>query len=144
MALVKDFEIPNTGLIVKDAYHVIKKVDTEKRLNDIMPPVDNNSPTGYTSRDNEDQKQWVYWKAGYIGKISIEIFQSKVASDQGKTPIGAIAINPTSVQINGITSTDVKDFDLNFFIDPKSQLSIVDQAYDHLMTLEYYKDAIKV
>jgi hypothetical protein len=144
VALIKDFEIPDTGLVIKDAYHVITKVDTEKRLNDIMPPPDSSNSTGYTYRDNSDESQWVYWKAGYVGRISIEIYPSKQAREEGKKPIGAISINPTDVQINGSLTTDIKDFDLRFFIDPTSQSSIVDQAYQHLLTLEFYKDATSV
>ena len=135
MALIRDFEIPGTGLTVPDAYHVIVKVNTEKRLNDIPPPPDSSRPDGLT----ENLREEVYWKAGYVGRIAIEIFTSKQARDEGKNPIGAIAINPTDVSVNGIVSSDIKDFDLNFFIDPTSQLSIVDQAYEHLKGLEYYK-----
>jgi hypothetical protein len=137
MALVRDFEIPGTGLIVPNAYHVIVKVNTEKRLNDIPPPPDSSRPDGLT----ENLREEVYWKAGYVGRISIEIFTSKQARDEGKNAIGAITINPTDVHINGIVSSDIKDFDLNFFIDPTSELSIVDQAYEHLKELEYYKES---
>ena len=141
MALIRDFEIPGTGLNVPNAYHVIVKVNTEKRLNDIPPPPDPSRPNGLTSVDRGPE---VYWKAGYVGKIAIEIFSSKQARDEGKSPIGAIAINPTDVQINGVLSTDIKQFDLNFFIDPTSQLSIIDQAYQHLKGLDYYKDSTEV
>jgi len=138
MALIRDFEIPGTGVTVNNAYHVIVKVNTEKRLNDVLLPPDSSRPDGLT---NQDRGPEVYWKAGYVGKVAIEIFSSKQARDEGKLPIGAIAINPTEVQFNGVLSTDIKQFDLNFFIDATSQLSIVDQAYDHLKTTEYYKDA---
>ncbi len=139
MALIRDFEIPGTGLNVPDAYHVIVKVNTEKRLNDIPPPPDSSRPDGLTVRSEDDHE--VYWKAGYVGKIALEIYSSKQARDEGKSPIGGIAINPTDVQVNGVLSTDIEQFDLNFFIDPTSQLSIIDQAYQHLKLLEYYKDA---
>lgn len=138
MALTRDFEIPDTGLVVPNAYHVIRKVSTEKRLNDIPPPPDLSRPDGLTVGDRGHE---VYWKAGYIGKIAIEIFSSKQARDEGKSAIGAISVSPTDVQINGVLSSDIKYFDLNFFIDPTSQLSIIDQAYEHLKQLEYYKDA---
>ena len=137
MAFNRDFEIPGTGLIVQNAYHVIKKVTTEKRLNDLPPLPDISRPDGATPHDGPE----VYWKAGYVGKIAIEIFSSKDARDEGKSPIGAIAINPTDVQINGSLSTDISAFDLNFFIDPTSQLSIIDQAYNHLKQVDYYKVA---
>lgn len=137
MALIRDFEIPGTGLNVPNAYHVIVKVNTEKRLNDIPPPPDASRSDGLTQHTGPE----VYWKAGYVGRIAIEIFSSKEARDQGKSAIGAIAINPTDVQVNGVLSTDISNFDLNFFIDPSSQLSIIDQAYEHLKELEYYKDS---
>ena len=137
MALLKDFEVPGTGVVVPNAYHVIVKVNTEKRLNDIPPPPDSSREDGLTA----DRGHEIYWKAGYIGRIAIEIYASRQARDEGKVAIGAIAINPTDVQINGSLSTDIKQFDLNFFIDPTSQLSIIDQAYNHLLTLEYYQGA---
>lgn len=137
MALLKDFEVPGTGVVVPNAYHVIVKVNTEKRLNDIPPPPDPSREDGLTA----DRGHEIYWKAGYIGRIAIEIYASRQARDEGKVAIGAIAINPTDVQINGSLSTDIKKFDLNFFIDPTSQLSIIDQAYNHLLALEYYQGA---
>jgi len=138
MALLRDFEIPGTGVVVPNAYHVVVKVNTEKRLNDIAPPPDASREDGLTAGDRGPE---VYWRAGYVGKIAIEIFASKAARTEGRSPIGAIAINPTDVQINGVLSTDIELFNLNFFIDPTSQLSIIDQAYNHLLTLEYYQGA---
>ena len=140
MALIRDFEISGTGLNVPNAYRVVVKVNTEKRLNDIPPPPDVSRPGGLTDQDRGPE---VYWKAGYVGKIAIEVFSSKQARDEGKSPIGAIAINPTDVQIDGVLSTDITQFDLNFFIDATSQLSIVDQAYEHLKTLLYYQNALE-
>jgi len=141
MALLRDFEIPGTGLVATNAYHVIVKVNTEKRLADVPPPPDPSRPDGLTAGDRGHE---VYWKAGYVGKIAIEIFSSQEARNEGKNPIGAIAINPTDVQVNGILSSDIKQFDLNFFIDPTSQLSIIDQAYQHLMELDYYSGSTQV
>lgn len=138
MALIRDFELPSTGLIASNAYHVIKKVTTEKRLNDIPPPPDSSRSDGVTPRQ---QGHEVYWRAGYVGRISIEVYTSREARDNGKEPIGAITINPTDVEFNGSLSTDISDFDLNFFIDPTSQESIVDQAYTHLKGLVYYQNA---
>lgn len=141
MALVRDFEVPGTGLVATNAYHVIVKVNTEKRLNDIPPPPDPSRPDGLTDGDRGPE---VYWRAGYVGRIAIEIFSSQEARNEGKKPIGAIAINPTDVQINGVLSSDITEFDLNFFIDPTSQLSIIDQAYQHLMGLDYYSGATQI
>ena len=138
MALIREYEIPSTGLTAPNAYHVIKKVTTEKRLHDIPPPPDSSRSDGKTPRQ---QGHEVYWKKGYVGRISIEIYTNKEARNSGKEPIGAIAINPTDVEFNGSLSTDITNFDLNFFIDPTSQLSIVDQAYEHLKELSYYQNA---
>lgn len=140
MALLKDFEIPGTGVVVPNAYHVIVDIKTHKRLNDILPPPDSGRPDGLTAGDRGPE---VYWKAGYVGQIAIEIYQSKQAREDGKKPIGAICIEPTTVSFNGVASSDIAQFDLCFFIDPTSQLSIVDQAYEQLKGLEYYKDAVE-
>ena len=72
MALIRDFELPSTGLTAPNAYHVVKKVTTEKRLVDIPPPPDPSRPDGVTERPANDKE--VYWKAGYVGRIRIEVF----------------------------------------------------------------------
>lgn len=141
MALLKDFEIPGTGFVVKDAYHLIVNVTTQKRLTDILPPVDNSHPSGYTPRNNGDESQHIYWKSGYIGKISIEVYDCKDSRDAGKTPLGAIGNSPTDVSIDSRVATPGKDFRVEFFIDPNSSDSILTQAYNHLKTTDYYKDA---
>ncbi len=138
MALVREYEVPSTGLVAPNAYHVIKKVTTEKRLHDVPAPPDPSRTDGVTPTQ---QGHEVYWKKGYVGRISVEIYTTKDARDSGKEPIGAITINPTDVEFNGSLSTDISNFDLNFFIDPTSQLSIVDQAYQHLKGLKYYENA---
>lgn len=143
MALLRDFDIPNTGVTVNDAYHVITSVSTEKRLNDLTPPPDSSSPTGFTQMDMGPE---VYWKAGYIGKICLEVYSSKQARDDGLTPIGAIGVNPTDVTNPDIktVATPGKDFKVIFFIDPNSSDSILTQAYKHLLSTDYYKDAVEV
>jgi hypothetical protein len=144
MALVRDFEIPNTGVTVNNAYHVIVNIVTEKRLTDILPPPDPRHPTGLTAGGNQGDP--VYWKAGYIGKITLEIYASKEARDAGKTPIGAIGMNPSDVMHPDIKTvcTPGKDYKVLFFIDPESSDTILTQAYNHLKTTEYYKDAEEV
>ena len=139
MALIRDFELPSTGLTAPNAYHVVKKVTTEKRLVDIPPPPDPSRPDGVTERPANDKE--VYWKAGYVGRISIEVFVSREARDAGKEPIGAITINPTDVEFNGVLSSDIRNFDLHFFIDGSSNESIIDQTYTHLKGLVYYENA---
>jgi hypothetical protein len=144
MALVRDFEIPNTGVTVNNAYHLIVNVTTEKRLVDIQSPPDSNHPTGLTA--GGDQGDPVYWKAGYVGRVTLEVYASKEARDEGKTPIGAIGVTPTDVMHPDLKTifTPGKDFKVMFFIDPESSDSIITQAYNHLKTTEYYKDAEEV
>jgi hypothetical protein len=143
MALLRDFEIPGTGVTVNDAYHLIVNVTTEKRLQDVLLPPDSSTKSGFTECERGDP---VYWKAGYVGRIALEIYASKQARDEGKTPIGAIGINPTDVVDPNIktVATPGKDFKVLFFIDPESSDSILTQAYNHLKTSEYYKDAKEI
>lgn len=143
MALVRDFEIPGTGVTVNDAYHVIVNVATEKRLHDVTAPPDSSSKSGLTETDQGDP---VYWRAGYVGRIALEVYASREARDEGKTPIGAIGINPTDVMHPDLKTvcTPGKDFKVLFFIDPNSEDSIFTQAYNHLKTTEYYNGATEV
>ena len=94
MALVRNFEIPGTGVTVNDAYHVIVNVTTEKRLQDLKNPADLSHPSGLTNGGNDD-RELIDWKAGYIGRITLEVYASKTARDEGKTPIGGIGLSPT-------------------------------------------------
>lgn len=143
MALVRDFEIPGTGVTVNNAYHLIVNVTTEKRLQDIPPPPDQSTESGFTAGDRGDP---VNWKAGYTGRITLEVYASKTARDEGKTPIGAIGVNPTDVMHPDLKTvcTPGRDFKVLFFIDPESSDSILTQAYNHLKTTDYYKEAQEV
>jgi hypothetical protein len=144
MALVRDFEIPNTGVVINDAYHVIVNVTTEKRLQDIPAPPDSGHSTGLTA--GGDRGDPVYWKAGYVGRITLEVYASKNARDEGKTPIGGIGINPTDVVHPELKTvcTPGKDFKVLFFLDPDSSETILTQAYNHLKTTKYYEDCEEI
>lgn len=144
MALIRDWEIPETGVVVEDAYHVIINVTTEKRLADIPPPPDQSRPDQLSDRDEEDESTWIYWKSGYIGRISLEIYASKEARDSGKKPIGVIGANPIEAGVDSQWATKGKDWRIEFFIDPDSSDSILTQAYNHLLTTDFYKDATEV
>lgn len=146
MALVRSFEIPGTGMVVENAYHLISNIQTEKRMVDILPPPDPSRPDGFTQRDDEDESLWINWKAGYIGKISIEVYASKEARDEGKTAIGAIGENATQIANADLRTifTPGQDFKISFFIDPNSSDSLLTQAYNHLKNTAYYQDATEV
>lgn len=143
MALVRNFEIPGTGVTVNDAYHLVVNVTTEKRLHDVLPPPDSSTESGFTEGERGDP---VYWKSGYVGRITLEVYASKNARDEGKKPIGGIGVNPTDVMHPDLKTvcTPGKDFQVLFFIDPDSPDSILTQAYNHLKTTEYYKDAQEI
>jgi hypothetical protein len=143
MALSRNFEIPGTGVTVDDAYHVIVNVTTEKRLQDVPPPPDSSTKSGLTENEKGDP---VYWKKGYTGRITLEVYASKDARDNGKNPIGAIGVNPTDVVHPDLKTicTPGKDFKVIFFIDTDSSDSILTQAYNHLKTTDYYKNAVEI
>jgi hypothetical protein len=62
MALLKDYEIPNTGFTVEGAYHVIMHIHVEKVL-------------------GEDPK--------YVGKINLNVYSSKEHKESGKGALGS-------------------------------------------------------
>lgn len=138
MALIRDFEVPGTGLTASGAYHVISDVKTTKRLHDIKPPVDSSSEDGLTAGDLGDE---VNWKKGYIGHITIQIFASKQARDDGKGAIGGFSESPTDSDTAALLEYNDG---IKFMIDPASDQSILAQAYAHLKTLPYYADAEEV
>lgn len=144
MALLKDYEIAGTGFIVNDAYHVIVNVTTEKKLVDVMPPVDKSRPSGYTPRDDTDESKWVYWKSGYVARIAIEVYDCKESRDLGKKPLGGFGVSPTAGSCDVELATPGKDFKIEFFIDIESVDSVITQAYNHLKTTEYYKNAVEI
>jgi hypothetical protein len=130
MGIIKTFEL-NNGLTASTAYHVIVKVDTIKRV------VDDEDPSGARPKNAPNHA----WKAGYYGKISVATYVSKEARDTGKAPIAIIAAYPTDVPY-GFAGMVKPDSLLNFEIDVTSTQSAIEQAYNHLKTLDYYKDGI--
>lgn len=133
MALVKSYELKN-GLECANAYHIIHEVKTWKRV------VDDSDPDGIRPENSPDHA----WKAGYYGRVSVVVYASKEAREAGKQPIAAYAQYPTEVpggNFQGeINVTQVED--LNFTIDMSSGKSIVEQGYDHLLTLSIWADAV--
>lgn len=135
MALIREFTIPNTGLTVPDAYHVINKVVQEKRLHDIPLPIDSNRKDGVTAGMGDRAE--IDYKAGYVGHIFLDVYTSEEARREGKFPIGAVSSNPTDVIFNG-HPTGIDAHELMFMIDMESELSVVQQAYEHLRSNSYY------
>lgn len=119
MAFLKDFESPSTGLVVKDAYHVIGDVKLSKRTNSINVAENSNDPLGGSP--------------GYIGLISIHVFSSKEARDSGMQPV--FYINSAMPEHSSLN--------LKFTYDPESTDDILTQGYNYLSTSDYYKDSVK-
>lgn len=140
MALLRDFEVPGTGLVAPNAYHVINNVKTEKRMADIELPPDESREDGLTDGGRGDE---VYWKKGYIGYISVLVYVSKEARDNGNQAIGHFGEFPTEGAPNGLF-TDGTAFQLMFRIDPDSSDSILTQAYNHLLSTDYYSGSEQV
>ena len=130
MGIIKTFEL-KSGFTAPSAYHVIIKVDTLKRV------VDDIDPSGARPKNAPNHA----WKAGYYGKISVATYASKEARNEGKTPIAITAAYPTDVPY-GFAGVVNPDSLLNFEIDVTSTQSAIEQAYNYLKTLDYYKDGI--
>jgi hypothetical protein len=137
MALIKDYELPGTGLVVPNAYHVVTKVDVEKRMQDVQGPPDSSRPDGITANSQEVGRE-VYWKAGYIGTIAVTVWKDAESRANGAKPIGFIGDNPSHNEYGASIGTPGMDHKSKFFIDTNSTASHLEQAYNHLLTTPYY------
>jgi hypothetical protein len=142
MALIRDYELPGTGLIVSNAYHVVTNVRLEKRIADLKPPIDPTRPNGLTLRDESPGTE-VYWKAGYIGEIAVTIWKDKTARETDAKPIGFIGTNPSDNQYGASIGTPGMDHKCRFFLEVPSELNHVEQAYRHLLTTNYYSGSVE-
>jgi hypothetical protein len=142
MALIKDYEIPGTGVTVPNAYHVVTNIKIEKRIADIKPPVDSSRPSGYTVRDESPGTE-VYWKKGYTAEIAVTVWKDKAARENEAKPIGQIGVNPTDNLYGASVGTPGLDHRCKFFLEVPSELSDLEQAYRHLLTLDYYSGSLE-
>jgi hypothetical protein len=123
MALIRDFEIMGTGVIVPNAYHVITQLDVEKRMADRSFQ----QPTGRIYQGASDLD--VEWTAGYYGRMAICVWKDAESRIANRTMLGVInseyAVPPV------------------FKIDMSSTDSYLTQAYAFLKTVDYYVNAIE-
>jgi hypothetical protein len=140
MALIRDYELPGTGVTITNAYHVVTSVDVFKRIVDVQPPVDSASPTGFTQGVNEPE---VHWKAGYVGKITVTVWKDAGARANNAAPIGYLGVYPTDNKYQASIGTDGLDHICKFMLDINSPDNDITQAYTHLKTTDYYADAIE-
>ena len=141
MAIQKNYIIGNTGLEVENAYHVIYNVYTERRLKNLMQP---KMPNGSISLPD------IRWKAGYIGRIAILVYNSKEDRDNRLKPIGAIvkyssdAAGRTSGAVDPNLYQITPPCELEFFIDETSSDSVLTQAYNYLNTIPYFSGSLEI
>lgn len=143
MALIRDYEIHNTGVTVPNAYHVVTNVKVEKRVADIPPPPDSSTDSGLTENAHQPGKE-VYWKAGYIGHITVTVWSSKTAREENKQPIGWMGLAGTET-LPGHENDSIGTPGVNgkciFMLDMNSELNELQQAYKYLKTLNYYENS---
>ena len=140
MALIRDYEIPGTGVVIPNCYHIVTKVDVEKRTHDIMPPPDSSMPNGLTAAPKGPD---VDFKAGYIGKIAVTVWKDAAARDNNARPLGFLGVNPTDNSYGAAIGNEKGDHICKFFVDIHSDDNEITQAYKHLKTTDYYKNAVE-
>lgn len=143
MAIIKDYELPGTGLVVSNAYHVVTNVKVEKRMADVPPPIDPTRPDGFTMGFQTDENQ-VYWKSGYTAEISVTIWKDKSTRDANSTPIGFIGKNSSDNKYGVSIGTSGMDHRCVFMLEVPSELDHMAQAYRHLLTTDYYSGSLEV
>jgi hypothetical protein len=141
MALIRNYEIPGTGLTVENAYHVVTNVKVEKRTADVPAPIDVSRPDGLTAGSREPGKE-IYWKAGYIATVSLAVWKDKTARDNDAQPIGFIGVDPSDNKYGASIGTAGMDHVCKFFIDINSSDNDITQAYNHLLTTDYYSGSL--
>lgn len=119
MALIKDLDLNNTGVIVPNAYHVISKVDLLKR---VVPLPHGGDPSHDILKG----------QTGYVATIYLLIFASKETREQQKPPV--LMLNQAMPE---------KPFNLQFVFDASSGVPALEQAYAYLKSLPYYQDAVE-
>lgn len=139
MALIQDYEIQGTGVVVPNAYHVISDIKVNKRMSEIALPPDSGTPSGLTNDGVREAGTEVYWAAGYVCRIWVTIFKDKASRDSGMGAIGYAGVNATEVQANLSIGTPGLDQRCEFMLDVSSSDSDLVQAYNHLKSLEYYE-----
>jgi len=143
MALIRDYELPGTGLVIPNTYHVVTNIKVEKRMADFKQPVDNSRPDGLTPM-NRSVGSEVYWAAGYTAEVAVTVWKDKAARDADATPIGFIGTNPSDNKHGVSIGTAGMDHKCKFMLEVPSELDHMAQAYRHLLTTDYYSGSLEV
>ena len=139
MALQKDYNIPNTSLIISGAYHMVTDIDIQKRNMDDLGPV---SASKEIDIEVYRQADPVYWKSGYTCKVKVDVYASKEARDTSKTPI--VTLGAKHIKLDENLATNGMDEKIMFYSDTNDTENILTQAYNHLKRTDYYRDAIDI
>ncbi len=143
MALIKDYELPGTGVTVPNAYHVVTNVSIEKRTIDTPIPPDPTRPNGLTFVERGIGTE-VYWAAGYVATISLTVWKDKDARDNDARPVGFVGINAADNKYGVNIGTQGMDHYCRFMLEVPSTLNHIEQAYRHLLTTDYYSGSLEV
>ena len=143
MALQRNYNIPNTSLIISGAYHIISDIDVKKRNIDDMGPV-SGTVAGSNQIDFELDRtsDLVYWKSGYTCRVKVDVYASKEARDTAKKPIATWGAR--DIKLEESLATQGMDEKIVFYSDTDNTDNILTQAYNHLKSTDYYKDAIDI
>lgn len=137
MALIKDYEIQGTGVTVPNAYHVITDLKIHKRVNDIKPPRDETTESGYTNEWWEEGTE-LFWQKGYTCRIFVTIWKDKQSREDDIKPIGVAGLNTTEMEADIRIGTEGLDERCEFMLDMDSTDTDLVQAYNHLKSLDFY------
>lgn len=137
MALIKDYEIAGTGVVVPNAYHVITDLKIHKRVNDIKPPRDETTESGYTNEWWEEGTE-LFWQKGYTCRIFVTIWKDKQSREDDIKPIGVAGLNTTEMEADIRIGTEGLDERCEFMLDMDSTDTDLVQAYNHLKSLDFY------
>lgn len=143
MALQRNYNIPNTSLIISDAYHIISDIDVQKRNVDDMGPVSGTvAGSNQINFELDRTSDSVYWKSGYTCRVKVDVYVSKEARDTAKKPIATLGVRDIKLEEN--LATQGMDERIVFYSDTDNTDNILTQAYNHLKSTDYYKDAINI
>jgi hypothetical protein len=144
MALIQDFVVKNTGLTVPNAYHIVTKVDVEKRVADVPDPVDTGRQDGLTNGGEQRAENEREWKKGYVAKVTITVYVSKEARENGSEPLGMIGSAPTDAPMDSDFGQLWKGYEPVFMLDTsEGALPELTQAYNFLKTTPYFAGAVE-
>jgi len=139
MALQRNYNIPNTSLIVSGAYHIISDIEVQKRNMNDMGPVSGSSEFN-PGLDRASEP--VYWKSGYTCRVKVDVYVSKEARDTAKKPIATLGAR--DVKLEAHLATEGMDEKIVFYSDTNNTDNLLTQAYLHLKSTDYYSNSIDV